>query len=1045
MVLNKKEIQYFMKYESDEFDKCLVKGYPDFSEYISQEFKVGELWGGKDRVCWFVSNLKIPDFKKGQSVYLEIVAGEGDDCNLSGSESMIYINSHPVQGIDKFHSLCKIDESFSGSEIEFALKSFSGLENDKKLFSRANIITVDTETESLFYRTLNTFESLKTIDKDHFYRIRLLSLLNDTVNIIDYRIPGSAEFNASVKKANDFLKSALKELKLRDYNPLETYSIGHAHIDVAWLWRLKHTREKSARSFSTVLKLMKEYPEYKFLQSMPQLYEFVKEDYPEIYAEIKNMIKDGRWEVNGGMWVEADCNIPSGESLVRQFLYGINYFKEEFDVKCKTLWLPDVFGYSWALPQIIKKCGLEYFMTTKISWNQFNRPEYDTFEWKGIDGTKVLTHFITAPESEKQKRYYTYNGDLRPESVIQTWKNYRQKDSNEKMLIAFGWGDGGGGPTKEMLESAKMMNEIPGIPQIKMDFADKFFSDLEESVNLKKLPVIDGELYLEYHRGTFTSQAKIKKNNRKTEIKLHDVEFLSSFADYLCDDFPYPKNELDKMWKTLLKNQFHDILPGSSIEEVYRDSESEFEEIFKISDSLIKKAMEYISRKISPAKDKIICFNTLPWNRDEIITLNGFNMENKILIDENGEIYHTSKSKDGRIMTTIRDIPGYGFKTLYLEDVKIPKLENNNTMTVEKNLLENRYFRILLNSRGEITSLYDKETDRELIEPGKNANCFKMFEDRPIKYDAWDIDIYYQQKEFTIDGDVNVQVEENGPDRGVLSIAWKFFNNENSISYGKQKIIIYPDSRRIDFPTEIDWHEHQILLKSEFPLTVRSTKATYEIQFGNVERPTHWNTSWDYAKFESLAHKWADLSARDYGMAILNDCKYGYDIKDNVMRITLIKSGIYPDENADQGKHEFTYSIMPHGGDWFDGDIQRSAYELNYPVYTYADTEKNNDEKIVETDTISNSSFVYINSTSSVLDTIKKSEDGKYYVLRIYEYGNRNDDITLQFTSEVECIEETDLLEETVNDFSAKISKCGKEIRFRVKPFEIKTLKFRLK
>jgi len=388
MITRKIKIKEFNMYDETDIDLEIVtkKSYPLFSKIPYKTFEVGNLWGGKDKTFWFVKEVYIPKKNADEVIYLNIVVGKGDQCNLSGSESLLYINKKPIQGIDKFHSMVKLGCDFPKDEkVEIALKSFSGLNSESNIFSIASIITINKEAESLFNGLKTTNESLKLLNKDDYIYVKLLNVLNDTINLIDFRISKSLDFYHSTKVANQYLKKELLRLK-KDYkNSIEIYSCGHSHIDVAWLWRLKHTREKCARTFSTVLKLMRDYPEYKYLQSTPQLYEFVKEDYPEIYEEIKKRIKEERWEPTGGMWVEADCNIPSGESLVRQFLYGKKFFKREFDKDCKILWLPDVFGYSWALPQIIKKSDMEYFMTTKISWNQFNRTEYDTFEWKGID------------------------------------------------------------------------------------------------------------------------------------------------------------------------------------------------------------------------------------------------------------------------------------------------------------------------------------------------------------------------------------------------------------------------------------------------------------------------------------------------------------------------------------------------------------------------------------------------------------------------------------------------------------------------------------
>ena len=507
---------------------------------------------------------------------LFIVPGSGQEGGLAGSETLAYIDGIPVQGLDtNHHQIHMLPEWKQKGQIKLALKAFSGLQHARRWFRTASLVRINVAAEDFYFRALAILETIKVLPEGDFDRETLVRFLNDAINAADFRKPGSPAFYESVAQANDTLKQRLADYKPKEENKPIITAVGHSHIDVAWLWRLKHTREKSSRTFSTVNHLMREFPEYQFIQSQPQLYEYVKNDYPEIYEVIKENAADGKWEVTGGMWVEADCNVPSGESLVRQFLFGTRFMKEEFGVDCSILWLPDVFGYSWALPQIIIKSGLKYFMTTKISWSQYNRPTYDTFKWRGIDGTEVLTHFITTTEA-RTPQFYTYNGMLNPASAQRSWEHYQQKDINNELLLAYGWGDGGGGPTKEMIEMGKRMQELPGIPEIQFGKTEPYFQRLGESVaGNPKLPVVDGELYLEYHRGTYTSQAKIKKNNRRSEILLHDVELFNSLALRNIEGHEYPQEAINENWKILLRNQFHDILPGSSITEVYEDSEED--------------------------------------------------------------------------------------------------------------------------------------------------------------------------------------------------------------------------------------------------------------------------------------------------------------------------------------------------------------------------------------------------------------------------------------------------------------------------------------
>ncbi|MFW6270135.1 MAG: alpha-mannosidase [Bacillota bacterium] len=1008
------EIEEFEVYPA----KLNNKKLPNFSNTTAKKLKVGERWGGKNVCKWFNTRVEVPknwDLEKGK-IYLKIIPGAGHFGNLSGSESLLYLNGQPLQGLDRSHSLVYLSEKeiSSASELEISIKAFSGLEEKKHVFKEASLIYRNRILEDFYQRAEITFESIKTMEEEKDLKEKLLRVLDESINILDFRKVNSDKFLQSAEKANNYLKEALKELKSKDNLPRIT-AVGHSHIDVAWLWQLIHTREKCSRTFSTVLKLMDEYPEYTFVQTMPQLYKFIKEDYPEIYAKIKEKIEEGKWEITGGMWVEADCNVTSGESLVRQFLHGKKFIKEEFDVDWNILWLPDVFGYSWALPQIIKKSGMEYFMTTKISWSQFNRPEYDTFTWKGIDGTEVLTHFITTPEIHNDSPFYTYNGILNPASTKGIWDNYQQKDINDNLLLAYGWGDGGGGPTRKMIESAKKIQEVPGMPEVSFGKSEDYFKDLAiEMEKEKELPVWDGELYLEYHRGTYTSQAKVKKNNRKAEIMLHDVELFNSFSS-INSQLEYPAEAINKNWELVLKNQFHDILPGSSIKEVYEDSNCEFKELFNETESILNKSLQEIAHQIEGNGEKVVIFNSLPWSRDAYLDLNDKEYEIKLIPANGYYSFEIDKNSLEPVITNDKRIKKSSEKTAVEE------------LNIESNLIENKFYKIKINDKGQIISLYDKEYEREVITETGKANLLQAFEDRPMRFNAWDIDIYYQDKEYIIDDLKEMKINKVN-DKVIINLEWRFLD-----SIIKQDMIIYADKRRIDFKTKVDWKEEQILLKTAFPVDLRTTKANYEIQFGNVERNTHWNTSWDYAKFEVVGHKWADLSEGNYGVSLLNDCKYGYDIKDQTMRLTLIKSGVYPDPEADQEQHSFTYSLYPHGGNCFEAGTAKEAYELNYPVQNIKVYGRNGTEPAEK-------SFIDVEEKSTILETVKKAEYGDELILRFYEYGNRRDTVNVKLNDKIKSVNECNLVEENIMEIENKES----EFEFKIKPYEIKTFKVEL-
>jgi len=1036
-LLNQKEITFgnFKKYPANTEAKTLA----DFTKLKGEDFRVGGIWGGKDITCWFKTQTVVPEawkLKEG-SIYLEIIAGSGHAGNLNGAESLLYLNGKALQGLDHNHSLVKLGKKeLENKNLEIVIKAFGGLQAEKQEFKKAALVFRDKNVEEYYYLAQTLYQSIKTMAAGENLREKLLNILNKSLNIIDFRKANSEKFLETAAEAYRYLQDSLAELKTESNLPKIT-AVGHSHIDVAWLWRLLHTREKCSRSFSTVLKLMDEYPEYTFVQSSPQLYKFIKEDYPEIYAKIKEKIKAGKWEVTGGMWVEADCNLTSGESLVRQFLHGRQFIQEEFDLDWNILWLPDVFGYSWALPQIIKKSGMKYFMTTKISWSQFNRPEYDTFKWRGIDGTEVLTHFITTPEVNNDEPFYTYNGLLNPESVKGVWDNYQQKDINDELLLAYGWGDGGGGPTKKMLETGKKMKEIPGMPEIKFGSAEAYFSRLDQRVSSNSdLPVWDGELYLEYHRGTYTSQAEIKKNNRKAEILLHDAEFFNSLTaakNYL----EYPELLFKKNWEIVLKNQFHDILPGSSIKEVYQDSAAEFKEVFASTEAALNLSLEKIAAQIKGEQKKLVVFNSLPWQRSGYIEFEGREIMLDNLPASGYKAYNIVESGDGvKLEAEIAAKKEADFRARQIQYLKsksnsqtIGAASKNNLLKLKENrkMIENRYYRIKFNEQGQIISIFDRQYQREIIPEGSKANHLQVFEDRPIRFNAWDIDIYYQEKEYDVNDLKEMKIDKLS-DRIIVSLKWNFLD-----SIIEQNMVVYANQRRIDFKTNIDWQEEQMLLKTAFPVDLRTTKATYEIQFGNAERNTHWNTSWDYAKFETVGHKWADLSERNYGISLLNTCKYGYDIKDQTMRLTLIKSGVYPDPEADQGSHSFTYSLYPHAGDWFRGETVKEAYQLNYPLQTVISRDSSGEQP-------EQKSFLEVDADSTILETVKKAENSEDLIFRFYEYGNRREKVKVELDFEVREIKECNLIEEDIGEVKFE----AESFEFEIKPYEIRSFKLSL-
>ncbi len=994
---------YFYPYEADQSAE-------PWEEFDSKTMH----WYGPDEHYWFRAEYTVPKSMDGKTLYLKVATQVDHWDYAKNPQFLLFVNGQMTQGMDLNHQTVMLERcAKEGETYTIDLQGYTGVMFAELTFTMETV-EVDETINEIYYDIVVPLQGFSRMQEDDKVRKDLRTILNNTVNLLDLRTPYSEEFYQSIEEAHNYIQKALYE-DMSGYEDVIASCIGHTHIDVAWLWTVAQTREKVARSFSTVLKYMDEYPEYKFMSSQPALYQFLKERYPETYEKIKERVKEGRWEPEGGMWVEADCNLTSGESLVRQFLYGKKFFKDEFGIDSRILWLPDVFGYSGALPQIMKKSGIKYFMTTKLAWNQINKVPYDTMMWRGIDGSEIFTHLITTlgvGQSEADF-FTTYNGMLHPDAILGGWHRYQNKDINNDILIAFGYGDGGGGPTREMLETSKRMEKgIRGIPKVRQEFAGNYFEELEERVEgNKSLPVWEGELYFEYHRGTYTSMGRNKRSNRRCEQLLMDAELLEVLTG------TSEKEEMDKIWRTVLLNQFHDILPGSSIAEVYEVTKKEYAEI---ESRLAEMIAEKLNLLMDGEQDKISVFNTLGFDRNDVVSLGDCHAA--ALTDESGKIYPVQETAQGAV-AYITDIPAKGGKTLQLLDtVK----EEASRIQITENGIETPFYRISIDENGLFTSIYDKECDREVLKAGEKGNLLRMYEDKPMHYDCWDIDMYYSEKYWDAEKADKIQWTEEGPVRATLEIQRTISN-----SVIKQKIHFYADSRRIDFSTWVDWKEHQHLLKVHFPVNIHSDEATFEVQFGNLKRKIHGNTSWDEARFESCGQKWMDISEGHYGVSLLNDCKYGYSAKDSNIALTLIKSGIEPNKTADQEEHVFTYALYPHKEMWSAAGTVQEAYKLNQPAYATKGELKNTGKSFISTD-----------KDNIIIETVKPAENGDGMIVRLYDCENSLTKATLTFAEGMlESVEECNLMEEKEADIEA----CGNSFTVSVKPYEIKTYRVRLK
>ncbi len=937
-------------------------------------FEKGMRWGEKkDSHCLFNLKFTLPEIERGSSLRLRVDTDK-DGWNVYNPQFIIYENGKALQGLDTNHRTVEIDYK---QEYEYQLYAYTGSLVDN-LPLNVEVEVYDTDTKGLYYDLSVPFEICKISKQDSREYEIIMDALIGTLNKLDLRIPCSDEFYASVKVARRYLKENLYE-KYKGGDGTTAICIGHTHIDIAWLWTLAQTREKAQHSFATVLALLERYPEYIFMSSQPQLFEYIKQEDPALYARVKEMVASGRIEPEGSMWVEADCNLPSGESLVRQIIHGKRFFKEEFGVDNHILWLPDVFGYSAALPQICVKSGIDTFLTSKISWNDTNRMPYDTFIWKGIDGTGIFTYFLTAQDKQRgvdSTRYTTYVATTDPACVAGAYDRYSQKSLTDKVLVTVGWGDGGGATTEKMVEKgARLYDGLPGCPKVEYVHASMFLKELKDSTE-GKLPDWRGELYLEYHRGTYTSAAKNKLFNRKSENLLRLLETALSLNS-IKEGKEFPVSEWDRLWKIVLLNQFHDIIPGSSIPEVYADSRKQYGELFETAEKLLTASLTDLLGKEEDG-EYIAVVNPLPFEFSGAV----------------GEY-------------EINNIPAKGF-------ARVKALKARCNVKVDKKQIISDKYTVTFDDDYNIVSVKDTKGTEYINGKG---NYLYACEDIPLNYDSWNVEDYHEEKKWLINDVSEVEEVTEGHRKG-LRIVRKFMN-----SVITQYITLSDYDGRIDFSTTVDWKEKNLLLKTAFDGAVNTDTAIYDIQFGNVSRPTHKNTSWDQARFEVCAHKYGIVADHGKGIALMNDCKYGYSADGSTIRLSLIKCSGYANEFIDLDTHSFTYSLLPFKGDFRDAGVIESAYALNEPPVTY---------KTAQGET----AFAPFtaNGTGVYFETFCPAEDGKGYILRGYEGHNSEAEVTVKFNFPHKKAYVCDLTEKYLYDLPA-------DGTITLKPFEIITIK----
>jgi alpha-mannosidase len=1001
-----------------EFNNSPAKDQAEAAAGDWKEVAKGFEYGPAYRVFWFRLSGTIPTAFDGQ--HLAVIAEVG-------GERTVWKNNVPWCGVDVMHSdfgwleghaFNRETLGVGGETLEYYVQVYSrnaqttvhGKEPPRtplcEKVDRAELVVVDLALKDLFYDIAFTLSLLDTIDEKDPAAATILRGLNDVVNL--YTAEGRESISQCRKIVGDTLGSLSGGFKHT------VYPVGHAHLDTAWLWPIAITKLKMAHTTATQLALMQRYPEYTFVHSQASQYEWLEQDFPALFTRVKEAIARGQWEPVGSMWVEADCNLTGGESLIRQFLYGKRYFRQKLGVETFDMWLPDVFGYSAALPQILAKFNIPYFLTQKISWNQTNKFPHHTFWWQGIDGTRVWAHFPPAD---------TYNGSAEPKEVVYSVKNYRDHARADQSLYLFGHGDGGGGPTERHLEFLRRGQLAPHYPTLAQNKrAIDFFR--ESKTHSHDLATWVGELYLELHRGTYTSQAANKKGNRVSEFLLRDAELLSCFTP----SYPakYPAAELEAAWKLVLLNQFHDIIPGSSVREVYEDSNADYQSIAEAGEAIVQRALKEIASGLDTAtmtqpvalfhNAKVVSQGEIPWQEEWVPSA-------LVTPDETLPVQLVTEFGNRKLIFAT---PASALGSVAVANLSDTTPQVNSRLKASARQIENGALSVHFDADGNITSIQNLEHGTEFIEPGKLGNLFQLLDDQPLFWSAWDVDVYAFETAVDLVQSESFEIVERGPVRVAVEIVKRF--GKSTI---RQRISLGP-TPGLRFDTEIDWHEEDKMLKLAFPTNVNASRATYEIQFGNVERATHVNTSWEMAKFEVCAQKWIDLSEGDQGVALINDCKYGFDVRGSTMRMSLLRSPKAPDPECDMGVHRFSYTLLPHFGPYHYAGIVSAAYAFNAPVrHAFLEPGAGEAGRLP--------ALVACEDRNIVVEAVKKAEDSSAIVVRVYECHNSRGHAKLFTARKPVAAFLCDLEENEIGELELSQGLVG----FDYKPFEIITIKLK--
>jgi alpha-mannosidase len=976
-------------------------------------------WGREWNTTWFRTRYRTPASAR-RPLFLRV---------LPNADSLAFVDGKPYGAFNLYHKKLRIwgDGAEHTLHVEAYAGNFYGgsgpLEGGSILVTLGKTLPALPNTfegggvlerfegiYSLFYDVKVLWETAKQLDANSLRRARITKGLYEALMGISL----SAEREELEAQALKAAKKIAPLLAAKNGSTApEIHLIGHAHIDHAWLWPIAETTHKAARTYSNMIRFMREYPEFVFIQSQPCQLEQIKNEYPAIFEAVKEAYKKGSWEPNGGMWVEADCNIPSGESLIRQFLAGKQFNRENLGCEADTLWLPDVFGYAAALPQILKGCGIKYFVTSKIGWNDTTRFPYDTFMWRGIDGSGIKTTFISAKSGG-------YNGRVNPGDLINAWNEVQHKEIQSALIRSIGEGDGGGGTLRSDLETARRLKNLEGAPRTgwkKVSAAlDAIFKDKNT-----EWPEWRGELYLELHRGTYTTQSRTKRNNRRAEFALRHTEWIAALADSL----PYPRDELLAVWKQVLTLQFHDIIPGSSIGRVYEEAEAAHK---KLLARLAELAGERRRRILKENGADVLVFNDLSWEREAPFVFCGKEAKNAYALkDKGGALYPIQRYQDldgkDAALCAAR-LPPLGWKAFTRVQGAAAAV---SPFSFSPESLSTPFYNVRFDPRGRIAGLWDKEAACELVAPGGVFNAFISAEDIPVFWDAWDIDSDWTKSAKEETALISSEAVSTGP----LCFRLRQTYRIGTASTLVQDVVFYSGERRIDFETKADWKEKHRLLKVSFDTAVDTSRVRCEVQYGHLFRNTHRNLPQDRAMFEICAHKWICLEDAAGGIALLNDCKYGHDVSGGRMRLSLLRSPAAPDTQADQGEHRFTYALLPFNGPFAGSRVVRTGYELNAGA---AFTPAGPGEK---TAAGMDYSFCSVDGEAVIIESIKAPEqDEKGLVIRLYESLGGRAAAVLRFNQPIAAVWACDMLERN----RKKLRPSGKNLALEFTPFEIKTL-----